>query len=206
MNPIPPSTLTIDMKDRSMNVLSDALAAELAKLVDKVVADPAVKGAIITSGKTSFIAGADLRELELLAFGPLKNDPQKLLDHVSVMTKQFRKMETSGKPFVAAITGTALGGGLELCLSCHYRVAADNPKAQIGLPEVTIGLLPGAGGTQRLPRMIGMEAALPLLTQGTRLNVKDAMAKGLIDEIVPAADLTAAAKKWIIGGGAPNKA
>ncbi len=192
------ATLTIDMKDRSMNVLSDALAVELAALVDKVVADPAVKGAIITSGKTSFIAGADLRELELLAFGPLKEDPQKLLDHVSTMTKQFRKMETSGKPFVAAITGTALGGGLELCLSCHYRVAADNPKAQLGLPEVKVGLLPGAGGTQRMPRLIGVKAALPLLLEGTPLSPKDALKAGFVNAVVPADQLLGAAKAWLL--------
>jgi hypothetical protein len=152
------ATLTIDMKSRSMNVISDQLAATLAELFERLAADPLVKGAIITSGKSSFIAGADLRELEQLAFGPLKNDAQALLKHASLMSGIWRRLESCGKPVVAAITGTALGGGLELCLSCHYRIAADNPRAQLGLPEVKVGLLPGAGGTQRLPRLIGIEA------------------------------------------------
>jgi len=192
------ATLTIDLKDRSMNVLSDHVTEELVALMDRAFADAAVKGIIIASGKTSFIAGADLRELEQLAFGPLKNDPQALLDNVSRFTKMLRRFETSGKPLVAAITGTALGGGLELCLACHYRVAADNPKAQIGLPEVKVGLLPGAGGTQRLPRLIGVKNALPLLLEGTALSPQEALKLGIVHAVVPPGELLAAAKKWLM--------
>ncbi|MBL8630387.1 MAG: enoyl-CoA hydratase/isomerase family protein [Rhodospirillaceae bacterium] len=193
------ATLTIDMKARSMNVLADALTAELSVLVDKAVADAKVKGVIITSGKSSFVAGADLRELEQLAFGPLKNDAQKLLDQAGIVTRFFRKLEVSGKPFVAAITGTALGGGLELCLACHHRIAADNPKAQLGLPEVKVGLLPGAGGTQRLPRLIGVKAALPLLLEGTALSPQEALKTGIVHAVVPADQLLSAAKAWLMG-------
>jgi 3-hydroxyacyl-CoA dehydrogenase/enoyl-CoA hydratase/3-hydroxybutyryl-CoA epimerase len=192
------ATLTIDMKNRSMNVISDQLAATLAELFERLAADPLVKGAIITSGKSSFIAGADLRELEQLAFGPLKNDAQALLNHASRMSGIWRRLESCGKPVVAAITGTALGGGLELCLSCHYRIAADNPKAQLGLPEVKVGLLPGAGGTQRLPRLIGIEAALPLLLEGTSLSPQEALRAGVIHAVVPASKLLAEAKRWLI--------
>jgi 3-hydroxyacyl-CoA dehydrogenase / enoyl-CoA hydratase / 3-hydroxybutyryl-CoA epimerase len=193
-------TLAWDMPGRSMNVLNRDSVAAFEKAVDRALGDPKVKGVVIASAKPDFIAGADL---EMVLVLKTAEEIMALCDGLKAV---FKRMETGNKPFVAAINGTCLGGGYEVALACHRRIAADNPKAQIGLPEVTIGLLPGAGGTQRLPRMIGMEAALPLLVQGTRLNVKDALAKGLIDEIVPAADLTAAAKKWLAAGGAPNKA
>jgi 3-hydroxyacyl-CoA dehydrogenase / enoyl-CoA hydratase / 3-hydroxybutyryl-CoA epimerase len=192
------ATLTIDMAARSMNVVSDRLARDLARLIEHAAADAAVKGVIVTSGKSSFIAGADLRELEQLAFGPLKNDARALLDHVALMSGIWRRIEKCGKPFVAAITGTALGGGFELCLACHRRIAADNPKAQLGFPEVKVGLLPGAGGTQRLPRLIGIRAALPLLLEGTSLSPQEALRAGLIHAVVPASDLLAEAKRWLM--------
>jgi len=110
----------------------------------------------------------------------------------------WRRLETSGKPWVAAITGTALGGGLELCLACHRRIAADNPGAQLGLPEVKVGLLPGAGGTQRLPRLIGVKAALPLIVEGTSLSPQEALRLGVVHAVVPVAELLAAAKRWLM--------
>jgi 3-hydroxyacyl-CoA dehydrogenase / enoyl-CoA hydratase / 3-hydroxybutyryl-CoA epimerase len=192
-------TLSIDMQGRSMNVISDRLAKDLAQLIERAAADQQVKGVIVTSGKTSFIAGADLRELEQLAFGPLKNDASALLKHVELMGGIWRRLEQCGKPFVAAITGTALGGGLELCLACHYRIAADNSKAQLGFPEVKVGLLPAAGGTQRLPRLIGIKAALPLLIEGASLSPQEALRAGIIHAVVPAADLLAEAKRWLMG-------
>src|SRR5205809_7197828 len=103
------------------------------------------------------------------------SDAAKLTEQFSQLQKLFRSQETGGKPFVAAINGTALGGGYEICLACHYRLAADNPKTQIGLPEVTLGLLPGAGGTLRLPRMIGLKTALPMLMEGRKVG--DAQAR-----------------------------
>src|SRR5690606_7646360 len=106
-----------------------------------------------------------------------------------------RRLETCGKPFVAAINGLALGGGYELALACHHRVIVDDPKAIVGLPEVTVGLLPGSGGTQRLPRMIGLENALPLLPEGRTVPPAEALRLGMVDEVAPADRLIAAARE-----------
>ncbi|MEM9056298.1 MAG: 3-hydroxyacyl-CoA dehydrogenase NAD-binding domain-containing protein, partial [Pseudomonadota bacterium] len=114
-------------------------------------------------------------------------------------TRMLRKLETGGKPFVAAINGTALGGGLELCLACHHRVVADAPKLKLGLPEVQVGLLPGAGGTQRLPRLIGVQSALELMTLGKHASPAEALKLGFVHEVVPADDLMAAARRWLDG-------
>jgi len=116
----------------------------------------------------------------------------------------LRSIEKAGKPFCAAINGTALGGGYEIALACHRRIACDAPKLQIGLPEVTIGLLPGAGGTQRLPRMIGIRAALPLLLEGRKLDAAQALAQGLVDKVVPADQLLAEARRWLLAEGPLN--
>ncbi|MEN7344209.1 MAG: enoyl-CoA hydratase-related protein, partial [Pseudomonadota bacterium] len=159
--------LTIDVKERSMNVLTPEFLTDLASAVEKVTGDEAIKGAVLTSAKDSFIAGADLMNL-VNAYEDGRSVKEKYEQSRSFQTL-LRTMETCGKPFVAAINGTALGGGLEICLACHYRVAADNPKAVLGLPEVKVGLLPGGGGTQRLPRLIGQQSALQLMTQGTHL-------------------------------------
>ncbi|HCX68313.1 MAG TPA: 3-hydroxyacyl-CoA dehydrogenase, partial [Rhodobiaceae bacterium] len=117
----------------------------------------------------------------------------------------LRSLETCGKPVAAAINGTALGGGLEVTLACHYRVASDNPKTQIGLPEAKVGLLPGGGGTQRLPRLIGAQAALPLILQGTSLSPEKALKAGILHKVVPAAELVSAAKAWLKEGLAQDK-
>ncbi|MEA5259732.1 3-hydroxyacyl-CoA dehydrogenase NAD-binding domain-containing protein [Arcicella aquatica] len=172
--------LSINVANQPMNVLNDESIPALSEVLDKAYADSAVKGIIITSERPEFIAGADLRMI-------LHNNgkaPAELLKLSLSLNAIFRKMETNGKPIVAAINGTALGGGYEVCLACHYRVALNNPKAVIGLPEVTIGLLPGGGGTQRLPRMIGIEAAAPLLLEGKKVSPKDALALGLVNELV----------------------
>jgi 3-hydroxyacyl-CoA dehydrogenase / enoyl-CoA hydratase / 3-hydroxybutyryl-CoA epimerase len=110
----------------------------------------------------------------------------------------MRAIEKSGKPFVAALNGTTLGGGYEVALACHRRIAADNPKALIGLPEVSLGLLPGGGGTQRLPRMIGVRNALPFLLEGKKLAPKKALEAGLVDEVVSADQLLARARQWLL--------
>ena len=110
-----------------------------------------------------------------------------------------RRLETCGKPFVALINGHALGGGYELCLACHHRIMTDDPKATVGLPEVTVGLLPGSGGTQRLPRMIGLEASLPILLEGRTLNPQAALKLGMVDQVVPAAQMLEAARTWLLG-------
>ncbi len=156
------ATLMLDLPGKSMNVLCDEMITELSGCIDKVVADDSVKGAIVASAKqTAFVAGADLTEL-----GTAYDRGTTAVEGYQWskdLTNVLRKMETCGKPFAVAINGLALGGGLELCLACHYRVMADHPKAVLGLPEVSIGLLPGAGGTQRLPRLMGIEKALAVI-------------------------------------------
>ncbi len=177
--------ITWNMSSSPMNVLNDVSIPEFEAALKQAYADEAVKGIIITSGKPEFVAGADLKMI-------LRNnngDPNQMLQVSAGLNRVFRAMEVNGKPVVAAINGTALGGGYEICLASHYRVALDNGTSarptQIGLVEVTIGLLPGAGGTQRLPRMIGMQAALPLLVEGKKLGVQEAKNQGLIDDIAP---------------------
>ncbi len=191
------ATLLIDIPGKSMNVLSDKIVLELSACIDKVATDDDVKGAVIASGKAAFIAGADLTEL-VTAYDRGVT-PVEGYEWSAALSAVFRKMETCGKPFAVAINGLALGGGFELCLACHYRVLSDNPKAVLGLPEVSIGLLPGAGGTQRLPRLIGMEKALPVILQGKKLKPKQALELGVVDEIAPADELLQRAKDWLLG-------
>lgn len=169
--------VTFDTPNSSVNSWGLQATTEFRKVVDGILADEGLKGAIITSAKRDWIVGADLKEI--FASG----DPDGIMVMAKELTDVFRKLETSGKMFVAAINGTALGGGYELALACHKRIALNNPHTRIGLPEVTIGLLPGAGGTQRLPRLIGIQAALPLMLEGKRLTVDKALAAKLVDAI-----------------------
>ncbi len=194
------ATITWDMPDRSMNVMNVESMTAFADAMTKAIEDDAVKGVVIASGKKDFIAGADLE----MMLNTMPDDAAGVMERMADMQGMFRTLETSGKPFAAAINGTALGGGYEICLACHYRVAADNPKALIGLPEVTIGLLPGGGGTQRLPRMIGMREALPLLLEGRKVNPQKALSNGMIDKVVPADELLAEAKRWLLEDGPKN--
>jgi len=189
------ATISWNMTERPMNVLNIASIAAYKDAVGKALADDAVKGVIIASKKADFVAGADLTELLS------SRVPQEVMDFGDNFKGTVRALELSDKPVVAAINGTALGGGFEICLGCNYRVAADNPRTLIGLPEVKLGLLPGAGGTQRLPRLIGIRAALPLLLEGTHLSPEKALRQGLIHAIVPAEELLGAAKAWIMDGG-----
>jgi 3-hydroxyacyl-CoA dehydrogenase / enoyl-CoA hydratase / 3-hydroxybutyryl-CoA epimerase len=194
--------LVIDIPGRPMNVLTPEFMNELEKTVGGLAVDDKVKGAIITSGKDSFIAGADLKDL-VGVFGRMK-DPAEIYGFARSFSLLFRKLETCGKPLVAAINGTALGGGLELCLACHHRVALKNPKAKIGLPEVQVGLLPGAGGTQRLPRMIGSEKALMLMVEGTHLDPAAAHEAGFIEQLADTPEeMIAKARAWILEKGDP---
>jgi len=191
--------VTIDVQDRPMNVLTPAFHAEMSEVVRRLATDAAIKGAIITSTKADFMAGADLKWI-LSSVSSIKTT-EDAWGFAWPLNELYRKLETCGKPCVAAINGTALGGGLELALACHHRVAADNPATRIGLPEVLVGLLPGAGGTQRLPRMIGVRDALQLIVEGTHLSVAEAAAKKIVDRVVPAAQLIDAAKEYITKGG-----
>jgi 3-hydroxyacyl-CoA dehydrogenase/enoyl-CoA hydratase/3-hydroxybutyryl-CoA epimerase len=197
-------TLTWDVPGRSMNLLTMAGVAELAKVAETVAADASVTGLIITSGKTTgFCAGAALDEMEGNAEGASAKttSPTDAIaaryNGVMRFHQAFRKLETCGKPVAAAINGLALGGGLEVTLACHYRVVADNPKIQLGLPEAKVGLLPGGGGTQRLPRLVGAMQALPLILQGQNVDPHKALAMKLVHAIAPANDLVANAKAWI---------
>ncbi len=187
------ATITWDMPGRTMNVLNEGSIGAYAETLQKALKDDKVKGIIVTSGKADFIAGADLEML----LNADTSDAAKLTEQFSQLQKLFRSQETGGKPIVAAINGTALGGGFEICLACHYRIAAANPRAKVGQPEVKLGLLPGGGGTQRIPRLIGVMNAAPLLLEGKDLPVETAKGMGLIHEVVPANELLSRAKAWL---------
>ena len=146
------AVIEIDVVDRPMNVITADFAEDFGNCVNEVIKDEKVIGAVVTSAKNDFMAGADLKSMlpELISLG----DASAMSERIIQSHQLNRTMETSGKPFVAAINGTALGGGLEITLSCHYRIAVDRNDAVLGLPEVQVGLLPGGGGTQRLPRLI----------------------------------------------------
>ena len=195
--------LEIDVKDRPMNVITSDFAKELAERVEQVTNDEKIIGAIITSSKNDFMAGADLKSM-LPSLMKLST-ASEMVDAVVQSNGVSRNIETCGKPFVAAINGTALGGGLEICLACHYRIAIDRPDAVLGLPEVLVGLLPGGGGTQRLPRMIGVQNALELMTQGKHIKPAVAKSMGIVDELSSKEDLIGKAKQWIIDVGDPVK-
>ena len=185
-------TVTIDQADRKMNVIGDGFNDAFATLTDAFVNDQDAKGLILTSGKSTFVVGADIDQLATIGTA------EQAFDLVEDLKASLRKLETSGKPVVAAITGTALGGGLELALACHYRIAIDSPKTKLGLPEVKLGLLPGGGGTQRLPRLVGIQKGLELMTQGKELRPQQAVEIGLIDDVAHDNDeLISKAKAWI---------
>ncbi|MGB5220234.1 MAG: 3-hydroxyacyl-CoA dehydrogenase NAD-binding domain-containing protein [Polyangiales bacterium] len=192
--------LTWDDESRPMNVLSGDALAELSSGIEKAAADDDVKGIILTSAKQGvFAAGGDLEQIESLGSGPI--DAEDLLKRTSGVLAQLRRMETCGKPVVAALNGVTLGGGYEIALACHRRILVNQRHALVGLPEAGLGLMPGAGGTQRLPRLIGVGSALALIMQGKQLDPEQALEKGLVDELVEPDDLIDAAKKWIVESG-----
>ncbi|SJM28911.1 3-hydroxyacyl-CoA dehydrogenase NAD-binding domain-containing protein [Mesorhizobium delmotii] len=199
--------VTWDMPGRSMNVFTEEAMLELNSIVDKVASDAAIKGAVITSGKDSFSGGADITMLQkmLATFAAdkakdLDKATKALFDNAGYMTGLFRKLETSGKPWVSAINGTCMGGAFELSLACHGRVAADSDKVRMALPEVKIGIFPGAGGTQRVPRLTDQQQALQMLTSGQTLSPQKAKSMGLIHEIAEPQKLVETAKAMIKNG------
>jgi 3-hydroxyacyl-CoA dehydrogenase/enoyl-CoA hydratase/3-hydroxybutyryl-CoA epimerase len=201
--------VTWDMPGKSMNVIDFSVVDELDALVDKVAADAAIKGVVVTSGKDAFGGGADLTMLEkqrqdyettFKAKGE-EAAAAMVFERSRKLSQVYRKLETCGKPFVAALNGTAMGGCFELALACHHRIAADNPKTRLGLPEIKVGLFPGAGGTQRITRMMSTPEALQFLLKGDQIRLDRAKTMKLVDNIVPAADLVKAAKDWIKAGG-----
>jgi len=181
----------------TVNIKSAAAISSFINAVDLAISDTKVKGVIIGSAKRDFIVGGDIKEIYEA------RTPEVAISLVKGISAAFRRMERSGKPFVAALNGSAFGGGLELALACHYRVAADDPRIRLGLPEVTLGIIPGAGGTQRLPRLIGVEPAAKLLMDGQAVNVYKAKELGLVDEVVSAQRLQLAAREWAMSNPHP---
>ena len=189
-------TLTMDDPSGSANVMNEAYIESMGKAVDRLVAEKdSITGVVITSAKKTFFAGGDLTAM--IKAGP--EDAGQFFDTVETVKKQLRTLETLGKPVVAAINGAALGGGMEITLACHHRIAADVKGSQIGVPEVTLGLLPGAGGVTRTVRMFGIQTAfVSILSQGTRFKPAKAKEIGLVDEVLPTVEeLVPAAKAWI---------
>jgi 3-hydroxyacyl-CoA dehydrogenase/enoyl-CoA hydratase/3-hydroxybutyryl-CoA epimerase len=192
--------ITFDVPGRSMNTLTGAVMQEIPEWVERIKTDDAIKGAVLTSGKASgFCAGADLGDMAggMLAGGSL----QEAYDAGWKLNGALRALETCGKPVAAAINGLALGGGLELTLACHYRVVGDDNKIQLGLPEIKVGLFPGGGGTQRLTRLIGVQAAMTAMSAGSSWRPNDAKGAGVVHEVVAKGTEVDAAKAWIKGGG-----
>jgi 3-hydroxyacyl-CoA dehydrogenase / enoyl-CoA hydratase / 3-hydroxybutyryl-CoA epimerase len=196
------ATLTLDNADESMNLVSDAFIAEMMEATAQIAADDGIKGVILTSGKPAFMAGADLK---LLVQGYETMTLKTAFAFSQKASAMHRAMETSGKPWVAVMNGLALGGGFELALACHYRILVDDPKAVVGLPEVGVGLLPGSGGTQRLIRIAGMKIGTELLLSGRAVKGAEALALGIVDAVIPASEMDAAARAWLDTGPDPVK-
>ena len=179
------ATVTVNRPDK-LNALNDRVITELGEAVDQVVSDSNVGGIILTSAGRAFVAGADISELE--SHGPVS---AKRLAQTG--QDVFGRFESSPKPVIAAVNGFALGGGCELAMACHIRIASE--AAKFGQPEVKLGLIPGYGGTQRLPRLVGRGRALQLLLTGEMIDAQEAFRIGLVNRVVPAADLLTAANE-----------
>jgi enoyl-CoA hydratase len=180
--------LTINRPDK-LNALSGAVIAELRDAFERIEKDPAIRAAILTgAGEKAFVAGADIRELAALS-------PVEMRESARRGQQAFRLLETSSKPSVAAINGFALGGGLELAMACTVRFASEN--ARMGQPEVKLGLIPGYGGSQRLPRLVGRGRALELLLAGEPIAAAEAHRIGLVNAVVPQAELLNYSRGWL---------
>ena len=198
--------VTWDLPGRSMNVLNDEVIGEISGLVDEIAANPAIKGAVITSGKVGFSGGADLSMLSGMGAQYAKVAKAQgeeaamkaFYQGVLRLNMVFRKLETCGKPFAAAINGVCMGGGFELTLACHYRILADHDKARVGLPEIKVGLFPGGGGTQRVARLMPTPEALQMLAKGDQIKPAAAKKMGLVHEVAPLAEIVAKAKEWVV--------
>ncbi|WP_285421549.1 3-hydroxyacyl-CoA dehydrogenase NAD-binding domain-containing protein [Pseudomonas sp. efr-133-TYG-23] len=188
--------LTLDLPGQSANTMNavyrEAMAATVARLEEE---KDHIAGVVITSAKKTFFAGGDLNELIAVD----KAGAKAFYDGVRVLKAQLRRLEALGRPVVAAINGAALGGGWEICLACHYRIALDEPSVQLGLPEVTLGLLPGGGGVVRMVRLLGLEKALPYLLEGKKVRPQQALQAGLIHALATDRDaMLAQARAWIL--------
>ena len=185
-------TLTMDMAEKSANLIDEDFFKSLLENIVKLENESDLNGVILTSAKKTFLAGADLEMLYSL------REAKACYEFVEAGKLIMRRFEQLGKPIVAAINGTALGAGMELALCCHYRIAIDNPLARFGFPEVNLGILPGAGGTVRLPRLIGLESSLPLLLEGKQMSAQEAFKSGIMDELaLTTEEMFVKAKFWI---------
>ncbi len=197
--------ITWDMPGRSMNVVTSDVIAEIDQIVDRVIADAAVKGAVVTSGKDGFSGGADLTmlqgmgaEFQRIAKAEGEEAAKKAFyERCRDLSLVFRRLETSGKSFAAAINGVCMGGGFELALACHYRIVADSDKARVGLPEIKVGLFPGGGGTQRVARLMATPDALQMLFKGEQIRPAAAKKMGLVHEVAPSSEIVQRAKDWV---------
>jgi 3-hydroxyacyl-CoA dehydrogenase/enoyl-CoA hydratase/3-hydroxybutyryl-CoA epimerase len=187
--------LVMDVVEDTMNTLKAEFAEQVSDVLAEIKSDASINGVILCSGKKdSFVAGADINMI---------NDC-KTKEEVVALARQghiiFSQIEQLNVPVVAAINGTCLGGGLELAMACHARVCSDNPKTALGLPEVQLGLLPGGGGTQRLPKLVGVQKALDMMLTGKQLRAKQALKAGLVNDVVPNSILIATAEKMALTG------
>ena len=184
---------TMDLPGRPMNVVNDELMSALAAIVERLVGDPAIKGMVLASGKADFCAGGDIDRISRL------ENARQAFDATMQMKAVLRRMEMAGKPVVAAITGHALGGGLEIALACHARIVLDDSRLKLGQPEVKLGLLPGGGGTVRLPRLVGIQTALQIMAEGNDIAPAKALGMGLVTELAPTRDeVLARARAWAL--------
>lgn len=189
--------LTLDVPGRPMNVFTPGFTDDLRAAVAQIAQRADVRGAVVTSGKASgFMAGADLKDL--VGFHATGGSAVDAIEAIAPGGRALRELERCGKPVAVAINGVALGGGFELALACHHRVLLDDPRAVVGLPEVTVGLLPVGGGTQRLPRLVGIARALPLLLSGRHVAPAEALSLGMVDALAPADRLVAVARRWVL--------
>jgi 3-hydroxyacyl-CoA dehydrogenase/enoyl-CoA hydratase/3-hydroxybutyryl-CoA epimerase len=195
--------LTIDLPGKPVNVLTPEVMADLEELTRSAAADDAVKGMVLTSGKKAFIAGADIKDMVTAYDRGISK--KEAAGFSAGLNRVLRGMETCGKPVACAINGLALGGGLEVTLACHYRVLANDTGAVVGFPEVNIGLLPGAGGSQRTPRLIGFRNAAAMILQCRNQGPEQALEIGLVHELAPAAEIVERAKRWILESGDPEQ-
>ena len=201
--------LTWDMPGRSMNVITADVMDELRAVIDKVAGDAAIKGCVIVSGKDTFSGGADLAMLQGMSArfaDSVKREGEAkamaaFLEDSSSLSALYRRLETCGKPFAIAIHGVCLGGAFELALACHYRVVSDDSATRVGLPEVKVGLFPGAGGTQRVARLMNTGDALQMLFKGDQIRAQQARTMNLVHEIAPRGEIVARARAWIVNGG-----
>jgi len=183
---------TMDLPGHAMNVLNDELALPLAALAARLESDAAVTALVLRSAKPDFLAGADVDRLQALGTA------QEAFDESMRFKAFIRRLERCGKPVVALLNGRCLGGGLEIAMGCHWRIVIDDGRARLGLPEVKLGLLPGGGGTQRLPRLVGMQQALQWMMEGTELRAAPALAAGLVHELASdAEDALFKARAWL---------